>query len=428
MNETVVSTTVSDVAVTRGPFGPSARFPGAWVLAAAFTLLTFSSGVGFYGLSVYLQAFSRELGWSVASISSATTVFFLVGGISAVTVAKFVAKYDVRLVVLVGAVLGSGSLFCMQFVTQRWHLFAVYTVYALGWVASGVGPVTTVVTRWFNAKRTSALAIASTGLSMGGIVVTPIIKSILDTQGIERGSPWLAVIWFVGIVPVTVLFLRPYPHLLGWTPDGGRMQVGSTPQVTGTSLAVAVRTKFFWMIAVGYIFAFSAQVGAVQQLVKMVEERTDRTTATFGTVVLSVFSILARFAASRALTRLDMVKFTVLIALTQGLSLAFIGVMNSSFGLLVGIAFFGMTIGNMLMMQSLLLAQRFGVRDYPQITARQGLISFTGTAAGPILLGTLHDFAGGYRSSYLAAGACSLVGAVLFWLAGSASAPAGEHQ
>jgi hypothetical protein len=36
------------------------------------------------------------------------------------------------------------------------------------------------------------------------------------------------------------------------------------------------------------------------------------------------------------------------------------------------------------------------------------------------LLGALHDFAGGYRTSYLAAGACSLVGALLFSLAGSA--------
>ena len=408
-------------------FGSSQRFPGRLVLTAAFVLLTFSSGVGFYGLSVYLQAFSRELGWSVASISSATTFFFLVSGLSAITIAKFVAKYDVRVVVLVGAVLGSGSLLCMQFVTQRWHLFVVYGVYALGWAASGVGPVTTVVTRWFAVKRAGALAIASTGLSVGGIVVTPVVKWILDTQGIDRGSPWLAAIWFVGIVQVTVLFLRPFPHLYGWLPDGERAAEGAAPHITGTPMAVAIRSRFFLMIAVGYIFAFGAQVGGVQQLVKMVEERTDRATATLGTVVLSVFSIIARFAVSRAIARLDMTRFTVLVALLQGAALAIIGVMNTSIGLLVGIALFGCTIGNMLMMQSLLVAQRFGVLDYPRIAARQGLISFTGTATGPVLLGVLHDFAGGYRASYLAAGACSLTGALLFSFAGSANPPAGEH-
>jgi hypothetical protein len=104
----------------------------------------------------------------------------------------------------------------------------------------------------------------------------------------------------------------------------------------------------------------------------------------------------------------------------QGVSLALIGFMNSSVGLLVGVALFGATIGNMLMMQSLLIAQKFGVLDYPRIAARQGLISFTGTAGGPLLLGALHDFAGGYRTSYLVAGACSLIGALLFSLAGSA--------
>ena len=61
------------------------------------------------------------------------------------------------------------------------------------------------------------------------------------------------------------------------------------------------------------------------------------------------------------------------------------------------------------------------MRDYPRIAARSGLISFSGTAFGPLLLGWLYDVAGGYRSSYLAAGICSVLGAMLFSLAGSAS-------
>jgi MFS family permease len=73
------------------------------------------------------------------------------------------------------------------------------------------------------------------------------------------------------------------------------------------------------------------------------------------------------------------------------------------------------------MMQSLLLAERFGVRDYPRIAARSGLVSFSGTALGPLILGWLYDVAGGYRTSYLVAGACSLIGAFLFSFAGSAS-------
>ena len=402
-------------------FKQTKKFPGRWVLGACFTLLTFSSGLGFYGLAVYLQAFSSERQWSVSSISLATTLFFLVGGISGVWIAKFIAKHDVRIMVLGGACLATIALFSMRFVEHRWQLFAVYIFYALGWSASGMGPITTVVTRWFHVRRAGALAIASTGLSMGGIVVTPFIKWILDSQGIHNGSPWLALIWFCGTVPVTLFLLRAFPQPYGWLPDGERAEPGQVGDISGTPLNEAVRTKFFRAVAIGYIFALGAQVGGALQLVKLVEERTDRSTATLATIILSSMSIISRFVAGRIIPRVDMTKFTVGLAIVQGLSLASMALNESRIGLLLSIALFGVTIGNMVMMQSLLIAERFGVRDYPRIAARSGLISFSGTALGPLLLGWLYDVAGGYRSSYLAAAACSLIGATMFSFAGSAS-------
>ena len=402
-------------------FKQTKKFPGRWVLGACFTLLTFSSGLGFYGLAVYLQAFSRELGWSVSSISLATTLFFLVGGISGVWIAKFIAKHDVRIMVLGGATLAATALFSMRFVEQKWQLFVVYGFYALGWSASGMGPVTTVVTRWFHVRRASALAIASTGLSMGGIVVTPFIKWILDSQGIRNGSPWLALIWFLGTVPVTLFLLRAFPQPYGWLPDGARAAPGEVADISGTPLNDAVQTKFFRAVTVGYIFALGAQVGGALQLVKLVEERTNRSTAILATIVLSSMSIVSRFIAGRIIPRVDMTRFTVGLATLQGLSLAGIALNESRIGLLLSIAVFGITIGNMVMMQSLLLAERFGVRDYPRIAARSGLISFSGTALGPLLLGWLYDVAGGYRAAYLAAAICSLLGAAMFSLAGPAS-------
>ncbi|MGA1040294.1 MAG: MFS transporter, partial [Ilumatobacteraceae bacterium] len=89
--------------MAKSVFTRTDKFPGWWVVSACFTLLTFSSGLGFYGLAVYLQAFSRELGWSVSSISLATTFFFLVGGVSGIPIAKFIAKHDVRIMIIGGA-------------------------------------------------------------------------------------------------------------------------------------------------------------------------------------------------------------------------------------------------------------------------------------------------------------------------------------
>jgi len=54
------------------------RFPGWWVVTGCFTVLTVSSGLGFYGLAVYLNAFSKERDWPLSTISLATTIASIV--------------------------------------------------------------------------------------------------------------------------------------------------------------------------------------------------------------------------------------------------------------------------------------------------------------------------------------------------------------
>src|SRR5262245_39953362 len=88
----------------------SGRFPGWGVVAASFVTLMTTSGLAFYGLAVYLNSLSKERGWSVTSISAAVAVFFLVGGMSGLLVARLLARYDVRLIMVGGALLGAGAL------------------------------------------------------------------------------------------------------------------------------------------------------------------------------------------------------------------------------------------------------------------------------------------------------------------------------
>ncbi len=393
------------------------KFPGWWVVFACFVLMTMQAGVGFYGLAVFLNAFSKERGWAVSSISFATTIFFFVGALSGLWVARLIAKRDVRLVVLAGAVTSAACLIVLGHVTARWQLYLVYAVYAVGWVAVGQGPATTVVTRWFHERRTAALALASTGMSVGGIAVTPVVKAIVDHLGIRAATPWLALMWLITVVPVTLLFIRPDPTKYGWSPDGVRTSSAVSEQLKGVALSEAIRSRFFAALAVGYFFAFFAQVGSVQQMVKMVEERTSPGTATLALMVLSVMSIIGRFGAQGIVMRLDKMRFTVSLTVIQGIAFVVMAMSHDALGLNIGAALFGLTIGNLLMMQSLLVADRFGVRDFPQISARVAMVATMGMAAGPFALGWIHDNAGGYTPAYLVAAGCSVVALVIFSVA-----------
>ena len=180
------------------------KFPGWRVVTGCFISLTTSSGLGFYGLAVYLNALSNERGWDVSSISLATTWFFFVGGVVGVWAARLIVRYDIRAVVSAGAVIGGVALAGLGQVHEHWQLFVVYGFFAVGWALAGLVPMTTVVTRWFHARRSVALSVASTGLSAGGILITPAAKWLLDRQGLARGTPWLGALFVVGILPVTL--------------------------------------------------------------------------------------------------------------------------------------------------------------------------------------------------------------------------------
>lgn len=397
----------------------SSAFPGWKVVAACFVLLSTSAGLGFYGLAVYLNTFSRELDWQVSSVSLATTVFFLVSGIAGEIVARLIEKVDARIVVCAGAFIGAVSLSLFGQITQKWQLYVVYIVYAIGWSAAGLVTASTIVTRWFQTRRAVALSIASTGLSAGGIILTPVAKWLLDNRGLAGAAPWLAGLWLLGVVPLTLLWLRPDPARLGWHPDGVRVSSDvAAPKIHGTTYADAVMTRFFVAVTVGYILVLGSQVGAIQQLVKLVEERTDRGTATLATTVLAATSVVARLLGGRLVERVGTLRLAFVLAGLQSLSMVVLAFAETTTTAFAGIVILGATIGTILMMQPLLISERFGVRDYPRIFSRSQLYTTFGIAGGPLLLGWLRDSAGGYRTSYLVAGAFSLVGALVLSTSG----------
>jgi MFS family permease len=403
------------------------RFPGWRVVAGCFIVLMTASGLGFYGLAVYLNALSNERGWDVSSISLATTWFFFVGGVVGVWAARLIARYDARLVVIAGGLLGGLALGSLGQVREPWQLFVVYGVFAVGFALGGLVPVTTIVTRWFHRRRSVALSVASTGLSAGGILMTPAAKWWLDREGLEAGTPWLGAIYILGVVPITWWLIQPDPERLGWLPDGERSDPGvAAPVAAGAPYREAVVSRFFIGVTVGYILALGSQVGGIQQLVKLVEERTDANTAALATLVVAATSVIARLVGGRVVSAVPMVAFTAALTGLQVLSLLALAFADTALTIYLSLVLFGATIGNILMLQPLLIAERFGVLDYPRIYSRTQLYGLVGTAGGPLLLGWLHDAAGGYRTSYIAAAGCSLAGCgVLLW-GGSAHVPAGE--
>lgn len=405
---------------------PTTRlFYGWYVVLAIGLVLTTESGLAFYNLAVLLDAFIRERGFPVALASGATASYFLASGVGGVLAARLMERIDARVVMISGASLSAIALACVGLLSAPWQLFTFHVVFGFCYGCCGLVPATTVVARWFEARRPLALSIASTGLSLGGIVVTPLAALLIARIGLAGAAPWLGLAFFLGVVPVTALIVRASPFHMGLKPDGprGGKRPAKTIVVPHVTFAAARRSRFFVGLTAAYIFTLGAQVGAIAHLFRLVSIRETGNAAMLAVALMAAASVIGRLSGGWCLLRVPAREFALAVFALQAAALALLSMAPTQSVLLTGAVLFGASVGNVLMLQPLLLVEAFGVRDYGRIYSLSQLLTAAGVAAGPLLIGQINAATGGYTVPYLVAAAVSLGGLMLLLLAGPPQGP-----
>ncbi|MEZ5343908.1 MAG: hypothetical protein R2706_21450, partial [Acidimicrobiales bacterium] len=177
-------------------------FYGWAVVAAVFLVLMITAGLGFYNASVILSAAKDELGVSVQTVSLGPALFFGISGMTGFVLSKRMAVADIRWFYLSGGLIGSLALFGLRAVDSVFTYYVFFAVFGVGFALAGLVPSTTLVARWFEVKRSIALSIASTGLSVGGILVTPIASRLIGDQTLAGASTEMSLVWLIGVVPL----------------------------------------------------------------------------------------------------------------------------------------------------------------------------------------------------------------------------------
>jgi MFS family permease len=396
------------------PVARSRVFDGWIVVGAVSVVLLVAGGLGFYGLSVYLKELKDARGFSVGWISGATSLFFVIGGLVGPAVARVIERRDVRIVIAAGGIVAGTALALLGQVQELWQLYLVDALLAVGNTCCFLVPCTTVVTRWFHRRRSVALSIASSGISVGGLVFTPLASTLIDHLGISSASLILGVTW-AGVVVPTATAIWPDPASRGEWPDGDEPAVASTDvesQAAGVPYEEAIHSRFFRVLVIAYVFGLTAQVGALIHLYNRVSDDAGKGIAGAAVLCVALSSVVFRLLGGLVAERVSLRRLTVTMFVIQGVSLAILAGASSSGALLAGSVLFGATIGNTLMLQPLLIAEAFGVRDYARIYSLNLLWTTLGVAGGPFVLGVIHDLTGGYTTPFVVAAVLSLVGAL----------------
>jgi sugar phosphate permease len=389
-----------------------------WAIAGALSGLSFIVvGVGFYGMAVFLDALCAERGWSRTSVSFATTLYFVTSGVSGSWIGRSVDRRGPRVWIAAGAVVMAVALLGVGRVTAPWQLLLVYPLLALGFAMTGSVPTSAIITRWFVARRALAMSVAQTGVSLGGIVLVPVLTSLILSRGLDFATRVLAVLLVAMVIPLTVFVLRADPREHGLLPDGGagadasRGALHRAAQERIWSAREALRTRSFWLLVVAFGGILFCQVGTAMHQLSLLRERLDAPTAALAVSTTAAGSVVARLVVGSFADRVRQRLLAAGLMVLQACALGLFAVADAALPLFAASLVFGFTIGNLFMLQTLIVGELFGMRSFGTVLGLLQLITQTASGLGPLALGLLYAAFGGYPRGLLVLSLLALVSA-----------------
>ena len=172
-------------------------YEGWIVVGASTTALFILSASVFWGLGPIFNPLVNEFGWSHGRTSFAFAVRSEVNGVAAPFVGALIDRIGSRALMLAGIAVAACSLFLMSFMQNVVHFYLLMLLMALGTSTSG-GQVTMVSTvSWFERKRARALALATAGGTLGGLLVV-VVAVLVESLGWRGALRVMALLLLVG--------------------------------------------------------------------------------------------------------------------------------------------------------------------------------------------------------------------------------------
>lgn len=386
-----------------------------WAIVAATVLLSII-GVGLVSsiLGLYLPSIAAEHGFSQTQVSSIIT-FCMVGSlIASLFLGKLFQKFSARKLILIFGCLLSLSVFLLSQVQTLVLMYSLAVLLGIGALISGALAVPVLITSWFDAKRGTALGIASAGAGFGAAIIAPIISSSIQASGYRAGFLTLGFI-LLGIIIISFLIIRDRPENIGKKPYGhneGDPKVQSTNNTinTGMTFKEASKTPSFIVIAIMTLVLGFFNTGVAVQIpsyLKVMEFETSEIGLIIG--LYSLLMGLGKTNIGFTYDRLGLVKSNnIFYTFMASCYVALFFVPQISLFAYLYVLLAGLGLGVNSISLPLVVSKAFGDKYYSSIYSIVLLLIIVGSALGTSGCGLIIDTLG-YKTLFIVAAASSFV-------------------
>ncbi len=405
-----------------------APFYGWIIVAAVFTAGVFAGGIGFWGIGVFVIPMEDELGWSRTTIFAALSIRALVGGVAAPFVGPLMdSTRGPRWLALSGALLLGLSLIGLKYIDSVWQFYLLYGLLgALAMLTSGQNMAQVLVPKWFVRRRGRALAFATMGTPLSGIIFTIPLQWVVATIGWRDAWFTLGIIAFVVLIPAA-LVIRTRPEDVGLFPDGDTEEQARAPQSPRrANIAVqqsvtrreALRSRRFWLILLAIGIVGMGVQGFQPNWLPYFQDIGF--TASTGAAAIAVYGLFAASArliwgtlAERYPSRNLMVVQTALTAVV----IVFLLTVRSPLMLFTYAVIQGLTMGGQFILQPLMVANYFGREHLGAVRGMMRPFLTLSGAAGPVLVAAIFDATGSYRIAFMGIASTWVLASLVYLLA-----------
>jgi MFS family permease len=362
-------------------------FYGWYIAASSLVINFFGAGIAVYSFGLFATSLLEEFGWERGELYLATTISAIAGGISGPFIGRWIDRHGIKPFIPICALMAGLFLALLAFTQSIWYFYAIYTLVTLTRAGISPVPVNTMLSNWFDRRRGIALGVVETGISWGGIVLTPLTALIIVNLGWRSAYVILGVATILLTVPLVTFVMKLRPEEIGEIPDG--------------TLSTAYRQPAFWvLITIFFLFRF-AMSGVLYHVIPfMVGAGVSATVAAGMVSGIAGAGIAGKLIGGYMADRVGARAIGAFACLLHAGAIVILPLFDTMPMYWLFAILFGFSFGAMSPIMAMLVAQCFGRQSFGTIYGTVAISITAGIGVGPIFSAYIFDATGTYDPAF----------------------------
>lgn len=382
---------------------------GWCIVVVSFLLLAlvYAPSISLAGLPIVSIAQDFQVSTTAAILPS--TIGLLGAMVGSVFAGKVLMRFGIRRTVPVLLIICGVLRIITANAPSITFMYGLSVLSGVFGAATSFLPISILINSWFGPKlRGKAMGTATIGISVGAIVLSPIVANII-AAATWRGANWLYAVFYFISAPMVWFTFYESPEKKGLTrlgdltpEEAGKLGAAQTAK-SGLTAGEALRTPMFWLAILAIILingmgqvwssnstAFSTSIGytAVQAsfLVSLCS-----LAGVVGKVLYGVYSDIRGARSASNLFLLPVMAACVCLVAAHWMP-----VLAFPATLLYGLSFPNSTVGT-----PLVTSELFGSKNYGILVGYTQVASTIGSSLLPLLISYIYERNGSYMISWV---------------------------